>query len=57
MKNAITWFEIPAKDFERAVNFYSAIFSFKMDVQDFQGLKMAFFPCDKGNICGAIIPH
>ena len=57
MKNAISWFEIPTKDFNRALQFYSTIFDAKMDVQDFQGLKMAFFPCDKDGVGGSIIHH
>jgi len=57
MKNAISWFEIPTKDFDRAVKFYNAIFGFAMHVQDFQGLKMAFFPCDKDGVGGTLIQH
>ena len=57
MKNAISWFEIPTKDFERAVKFYNTIFGFKMNVQDFNGLKMAFFPCDKDTVGGTILSH
>ncbi|MBI2557793.1 VOC family protein [Candidatus Woesearchaeota archaeon] len=57
MKNAINWFELPTKDFERAMKFYNTIFGIKIQVQDFQGMKMAFFPCDKGAVGGAIIHH
>lgn len=57
MKNAISWFEIPTKDFGRALKFYNAIFDFNMKIQDFQEIKMAFFPCDKGAVGGAIVHH
>lgn len=57
MKNAINWFEIPTGDFDRALKFYNAIFGFKMHVQDFQEIKMAFFPCDKGAVGGALVYH
>ena len=57
MKNAINWFEIPTSNFDRALEFYNVIFGINMQVQDFQGMKMAFFPCDKGAVGGAIIHH
>ena len=57
MKNAISWFEIPTKDFERAVRFYEAIFGFKMTVQEFPDLKMALFPCDTKEGIGGTLIH
>src|SRR3989338_2668452 len=56
MKNAINWFEIPTIDFERAVNFYEAIFGFTMKIQNFPALRMAFFPFDiKEGVGGSLI--
>jgi uncharacterized protein len=46
MKHAISWFEIPATDIERAQNFYEAIFLIKMQNMDFPGVKMRAFPLD-----------
>ena len=57
MENAVNWFEIPTKDFERAVKFYDTIFGFKTNVQDLNGLKMSFFPCDKDSVGGALVHH
>jgi predicted enzyme related to lactoylglutathione lyase len=46
MKNAISWFEIPTTDIDRAQKFYEAIFNIKMAPMDFQKIKMRMFPLD-----------
>jgi len=46
MKNAITWFDLPTLDFERAVKFDSEILGEKIKVDDSMGAKMGFFPMD-----------
>ena len=46
MKNAISWFEIPTTDIDRAQKFYEAIFNMKMASMDFQKIKMRMFPLD-----------
>ena len=38
------WFEIPTNDFERARQFYEAIFEMNIQVTDFGGFKMGIFP-------------
>lgn len=45
-KNAISWFEIPAIDLERAQNFYEAIFDIKMIPMDTPNLQMRMFPVE-----------
>lgn len=57
MDNAISWFEIPAKDIDRASKFYEAIFTVQLTPMDFPNIKMRMFPIDdpmKG-IGGAIV--
>lgn len=57
MKNAISWFEIPAKDFDRAKSFYEEVVGSKfetMTMEDF-GQTMAFFPADWENGVGGCI--
>ena len=34
MANMTVWFELPAKDLDRAVKFYRAVFGFQMQVQE-----------------------
>lgn len=46
MKNAISWFEIPTNDIDRAQKFYETIFNIKMAPMDFQNIKMRMFPLD-----------
>ena len=54
IKNYISWFEIPAIDFQQAVNFYNHIFGIEM-VQNITAVNsMAFFPVTSG-IGGAVI--
>jgi uncharacterized protein len=46
MNNAISWFEIPTNDINRAQKFYEAIFQFKMQAMDFGNIEMRMFPLD-----------
>jgi predicted enzyme related to lactoylglutathione lyase len=46
MKDAISWFEIPATDADRAQKFYETIFQIQMVNMDFPGVKMRAFPLD-----------
>ena len=46
MKNAISWFEIPTTDINRAQKFYEAIFGISMMPMDFPNIKMRMFPLD-----------
>lgn len=59
MKNAVNWFEIPAKDFERAKRFYEKVMDVKMEIQSMEemGMKMAFFPADWENGIGGGIAY
>lgn len=50
MEKLISWVEIPADDFNRAVNFYNAILGIEMKKEDYGHEKMAFFPTGEGAI-------
>ena len=43
-KNAISWFEIPASDINRAQKFYESIFEMSMIPMDLPRIKMRIFP-------------
>jgi hypothetical protein len=45
-KNAISWFEIPVTDINRAQKFYEAIFNFKLNALDLPNIKMRMFPIE-----------
>ena len=55
--NAVSWFEIPTQDFERAKAFYEEIFDYEMPVMDMPNIRMGILLHDreKGGIGGAII--
>jgi len=44
MKNSINWFSIPAKDFDRACEFYSNILDGKVQISEVGGEKMGMLP-------------
>ncbi|WP_339794787.1 VOC family protein [uncultured Imperialibacter sp.] len=54
MKNAINWFEIPVKDFDRAKSFYEKVLDATMETMTMEsmGMTMAFFPADWENGVG-----
>lgn len=55
-KNAISWFEIPTKDLNRAQKFYEAIFQIKMTALDLEQIKMRMFPLeDMMGVGGALV--
>jgi predicted enzyme related to lactoylglutathione lyase len=55
-KNAVSWFEIPSTDLDRAQKFYEAIFNVKLIPMDMPNLKMRMFPIEDpmNGIGGAI---
>ncbi|MFA8342640.1 MAG: VOC family protein [Rhodothermaceae bacterium] len=54
MANVVNWFEIPAKDLQRAKKFYSEVFDVEMSEHEMQGFKMAFFPMEENEIGGGL---
>ncbi len=57
MNNAISWFEIPASDLERAQKFYETIFGISMIPMDMENIRMRMFPLDDmmTQVGGAIV--
>lgn len=55
-KNAISWFEIPSTDLNRAATFYETIFDIKLNPLETPEIKMRMFPLeDMMGIGGAIV--
>lgn len=54
--HALTWFEIPVSDMDRARRFYGTIFDtdFESD-EPAEGFPMAFFPVAEGGVGGALV--
>lgn len=55
MAHTINWFEIPAKDFERALKFYSTILGVSIEKTNMMGFDMGFFPGQMGEVTGAVV--
>ncbi|HEY0653137.1 MAG TPA: VOC family protein [Chryseosolibacter sp.] len=56
MKNAISWFEIPSVNIDRAQKFYETIFSISLTPLNLQNIKMRMFPIeDPMGVGGAIV--
>ena len=55
MENTVVWFELPVKDLERAMKFYSEVIGIEFDVQEDEQSKMAFFPFEPGAASGALV--
>jgi predicted enzyme related to lactoylglutathione lyase len=56
MQTAISWFEIPATDFDRAVRFYEGIMGISIKREMINGFPNGFFVYEPGNgVGGAII--
>lgn len=55
MQHAISWFEIPVTDIDRAQTFYEAIFHFKMIPLDLPNIKMRMFPVDNSDAVGGAL--
>lgn len=54
LKDYISWFEIPAINFEQALGFYNHIYGIDMETFTSNEHTMAFFPAD-GGVGGAVV--
>jgi predicted enzyme related to lactoylglutathione lyase len=55
-KHAISWFEIPTTDIDRAQKFYETIFDMQMIPMDNPHIQMRLFPTENmGNVGGSIV--
>lgn len=57
LRNALSWFEIPVHDFDRARKFYSHILGYELPEQISGLKKMAFFLFDHANGAGGALVH
>lgn len=56
MKNAINWFEIPVKNFDRAKKFYETLFGTPIEVMPHPAYKYGILPGDMQNgVTGGIV--
>jgi hypothetical protein len=55
MANALTWFEIPTLDLDRAVQFYETVLGVHLKREVFGGVPHAMFPAGQSDAGGALI--
>lgn len=57
MKSAISWFEIPSTDLDRATKFYEKIFNVSLIPMDMPSIRMRMFPVEDQmtGIGGAVV--
>lgn len=56
-KQLIRWFEIPANDFQRAVNFYTKVFGLQLNHVVLNGINHGIFQLNEGQVTGAIVDY
>jgi len=55
MKHAVTWFEIPTRDLERAATFYETVLETTLWRETVAGVPHAIFAVEDGGITGALV--
>lgn len=53
--NAINWFDLPATDIDRAIQFYSTILDKPVKKDEFNGMPHGIFPSDASGVGGALV--
>jgi len=56
MANQIVWFDMPVKDLDRAIKFYSAVLGAPLNRQQFSGMSFATFPHQDQEVSGCLTP-
>ena len=54
MANTAVWFDVPAKNLERAVGFYSSVLGCNISIHEFPGGKIGVFPHEGTEVGGCI---
>jgi predicted enzyme related to lactoylglutathione lyase len=54
-KNAVNWFEIPVKNFDRAKKFYSTILGAEINEMPHPQMKYGLLSCEQGGVGGGIV--
>ncbi len=55
MKDALSWFEIPAADLSRATRFYEAVLERDLKPETMGPLRLAIFPYEEPGVGGCLI--
>jgi predicted enzyme related to lactoylglutathione lyase len=57
-KGAVVWFEIPSKNFDRAVAFYETVLATKLKTEEMEGgMKISVFNTEKDSAGGCVMDN
>ncbi|MFL6621615.1 MAG: VOC family protein [Sulfurifustis sp.] len=54
MASPVVWFDIPTRDLDRAIQFYSAVLDKPIKKEQFPGTAIGLFPHEEGDIAGCL---
>ena len=54
MSNQIVWVDIPVKDLDRAIKFYSAVLGAQVKKEEFPGMAIGILPHNDGEVGGCL---
>ena len=54
MAHQVVWFDIPVKDLDRAIAFYSAVLGTPVQKQEFPGVAIGMLPHGDGDVSGSL---
>jgi len=55
MQHQFVWVDIPVKDLDRAIGFYSAVLGEKVSLESFPGFRFGLLPHADNNISGCLV--
>jgi len=56
MANQIVWFDMPVKDLDRAIGFYSAVLGMPVKKEQMPGMTFAVLPHENNDVAGCLTP-
>jgi|SRR5215813_1652964 len=57
MANQIVWVDIPVKDLDRAIKFYSAVLGAQVHKEEIPGAPIGVLPHSEGDVGGCLVQH
>ncbi len=57
MKNQIVWCDIPVKDLDRAIKFYSDVLGDKVSKETVGDMSFGLLPCSGPNVAGCLVTN
>src|ERR1051326_6018498 len=57
MANQFVWVDIPVKDLDRAIKFYSAVLGGTVHREEIPGAPIGVLPHSEGDVGGCLVPH